>query len=243
VLVWLHGGGFTAGAGSDYDPTRMAVQGGVIVVTVDFRLGVYGFFGHPGLPGSGTFGLLDQQAALRWVWANIGAFGGDPGGDPRLAIRRLGRHLRPSDLPAGGRLVPAGDPAKRIVRDGLAQGRLAIGTPAGSFFKPLSQIEQARAVAADWLGCGHGPAAEELACLRTLPAAALNAQYSHFGVAATGTTPVPLDPDTALRTGRFHRVPIITGHTRDEQRLIAGIQAAISQPITAAQCPNRSVAH
>jgi para-nitrobenzyl esterase len=77
-MVWLHGGGFTEGAGSDYDPSRMAAQGGVIVVSVDFRLGIYGFFGHPGLAGSGTFGLQDQQSALRWVRDNVGAFGGDP---------------------------------------------------------------------------------------------------------------------------------------------------------------------
>src|SRR5204863_10009014 len=64
--------------GSDYGAARMAAEGQVAVVTVNYRLGIFGFFGYPGLPGSGTFGLQDQQAALRWTRENIPAFGGDP---------------------------------------------------------------------------------------------------------------------------------------------------------------------
>ncbi len=67
VIVWLHGGGFTTGAGSSYDAHRLATRGDVVVVTVNYRLGALGFLAHSGLPGSGTFGLADQQAALRWV--------------------------------------------------------------------------------------------------------------------------------------------------------------------------------
>ncbi|NKY53256.1 carboxylesterase family protein [Nocardia vermiculata] len=77
VLVWLPGGGFITGAGSIYDPTRLAQSGDVVVVTVNYRLGVYGFFSHPAL-GDSNFGLQDQVAALRWVRANIAHFGGDP---------------------------------------------------------------------------------------------------------------------------------------------------------------------
>ncbi|MFE4630950.1 carboxylesterase family protein, partial [Streptomyces mirabilis] len=61
VIVWLHGGGFTTGAGSSYDAHRMATRGDVVVVTVNYRLGALGFLAHSGLPGSGTFGLADQQ--------------------------------------------------------------------------------------------------------------------------------------------------------------------------------------
>lgn len=61
-----------------YGARRLAVQGGTVVVTVNYRLGVFGYFGPPGLPGSGTFGPRDQQAALRWVRRNAAAFGGDP---------------------------------------------------------------------------------------------------------------------------------------------------------------------
>ena len=78
MIVWLHGGGFTSGAGSSYDAHRMAIGGDVVVVTVNYRLGALGFLARARLPGSGTFGLADQQAALRYVRDDIGAFGGDP---------------------------------------------------------------------------------------------------------------------------------------------------------------------
>ena len=82
VLVWIHGGRFTLGAGRDYDGTKLAATG-IVVVTINCRLGVLGFLAHPALasrPGgpSGNYGLMDQQAALRWVQRNIRRFGGNP---------------------------------------------------------------------------------------------------------------------------------------------------------------------
>ena len=81
VMVWLHGGGYTGGSGSAplYDGSALARQG-VVVVTLNYRLGKFGFFAHPQLAsGEGAnFGLLDQRAALKWVKDNIAAFGGDP---------------------------------------------------------------------------------------------------------------------------------------------------------------------
>ncbi len=86
VMVWIHGGGFQLGASlqSVYDGEPLASQG-VVLVTINYRLGVYGFLAHPGLSResphgvSGNYGLLDMVAALEWVKRNIGAFGGDPG--------------------------------------------------------------------------------------------------------------------------------------------------------------------
>jgi para-nitrobenzyl esterase len=85
VLVYFYGGGFTAGDGSEprYDGASMARQG-MVAVTVNYRLNVFGFLAHPELTAesphhaSGNYGLMDQAAALRWVQANIAAFGGDP---------------------------------------------------------------------------------------------------------------------------------------------------------------------
>lgn len=84
VMVWLHGGGYTIGAGSlpPYDGVALAKRN-VVVVTVNYRLGHLGFFAHPALEGEegealNNFALLDQIAALRWVQENIAAFGGDP---------------------------------------------------------------------------------------------------------------------------------------------------------------------
>jgi para-nitrobenzyl esterase len=85
VMVWIHGGSFMTGAGSQptYDGTRLAMRN-VVVVTINYRMGVFGYMAHPELSAesphhtSGNYALLDQMAALRWVRENIAAFGGDP---------------------------------------------------------------------------------------------------------------------------------------------------------------------
>ena len=79
VMVWIHGGAFTIGSGSDglYDGAMLAARGDVVVVTINYRLGALGFLHVPSL-GESNFGMRDQVAALRWVRDNIAAFGGDP---------------------------------------------------------------------------------------------------------------------------------------------------------------------
>ena len=96
VMVWLHGGSNTVGSGtqSTYHGVSLT-QHGVLLVTLNYRLGVMGFFSHPALTAesphhsSGNYGLLDQLAALDWVKQNIAQFGGDP--DERHALRRVSR--------------------------------------------------------------------------------------------------------------------------------------------------------
>lgn len=86
VFVWIHGGALAAGASDEamYDGARMAASQGMLVVSINYRLGILGYMAHPELSSesrrnvSGNYGLLDQIAALRWIQANIGAFGGDP---------------------------------------------------------------------------------------------------------------------------------------------------------------------
>src|SRR5262249_19031873 len=77
----IHPGAFVSGSGALHDPTEMATRDGVVVVTINYRLGVFGFMAHPALDtsplGSGNFGVEDQQAALQWVRHNARAFGGD----------------------------------------------------------------------------------------------------------------------------------------------------------------------
>ncbi|RXZ35373.1 hypothetical protein EO081_07070 [Sphingomonas desiccabilis] len=85
VMVFLHGGAFSIGAADNYDPSLLATEQEVVVVAPNYRMGAFGFLAHPELAaeqpdgGSGNFGLLDQQAALRWVRDNVAAFGGNPG--------------------------------------------------------------------------------------------------------------------------------------------------------------------
>src|SRR3546814_2021116 len=87
VMVWIHGGAHVIGSGTfpAFDGTAFARQG-VILVTINYRLGALGYFAHPALSAAkprrdalANYGLMDQMAALRWVQKNIAAFGGDPG--------------------------------------------------------------------------------------------------------------------------------------------------------------------
>ena len=86
VMFWIHGGGNTLGSGDQLDPSRLAADNGVVVVTINYRLGVFGWFSHPVLrasarsaeEASGNFGTLDMIRALEWTRDNIASFGGDP---------------------------------------------------------------------------------------------------------------------------------------------------------------------
>lgn len=85
VMVWIHGGAYTAGSASAYDGRVLAQKNNIVVVTLNYRLGALGWLSLPALGAedgggqSGNYGLMDQQAALKWVQSNITAFGGDPG--------------------------------------------------------------------------------------------------------------------------------------------------------------------
>ncbi|KOV88331.1 carboxylesterase/lipase family protein [Nocardia sp. NRRL S-836] len=243
VLVWLHGGGFASGAGSDYGTDRL-VRNGNVVVTVNYRLGAFGYFGYPGLAGSGAFGLADQQAALGWVRRNIRRFGGDP------------RNVTLFGASAGGLSACAQLTTPRTKglfhRAIIQSGPCQLGLPAGEnrvqhTWVPREQVEEAGRTAP------HGCA--DIACLRGLPTAEVKKLTPLFSSPAYGTEALPRNPVTALRQGDFHRVPVLTGTTRDEltvfvamyyppldavayeQALTAGFGAAKAQRILAAYPP------
>jgi hypothetical protein len=114
VMVWLHGGAYQSGTGNTYDGAAL-VKKGVVVVTLNYRLGAMGYLAHPAFASedahgsAGNYGLLDQIAALDWVRRNISRFGGDPRGSPcsasRPAVIRLGRssHRRSHEASSTGR--------------------------------------------------------------------------------------------------------------------------------------------
>jgi para-nitrobenzyl esterase len=122
-VLWIHGDG-AIGAGSFFDARRLATIGDVIVVTINYRLGVFGVFGYPGLDGSGTFGLQDQRAALQWVQRNAAAFGGDPE-NVTLFGESYGGLATSAHLtsPESQGSVPPSHHSKRLRLDGLAGGR------------------------------------------------------------------------------------------------------------------------
>jgi len=234
VLVWLHGGGFVAGSGSEYDARRLAVTGDVVVVTINYRLGVFGIFGHPGLAGSGTFGMEDQQAALRWVKRNAAAFGGDPRrvtlvGQSAGAMAACAHLTSPRAAGLFDRLIVQSGPcALNWPVNGLWPG-----APAGSPFTAVADVEAIGAEVARNNSC-EDPATA-LACLRQVPAETL--LNDEFAAAlpgpAFGGRVLPLDPPVALAQGRFHKVPVLIGNNIDEGRLFAGL--LWEHPITSEQ--------
>src|SRR5262245_41987590 len=149
VMVWIYGGGFTGGSGSEqrYDGDRLSAKGPV-VVTFNYRLGVFGFFTHPeltkesGRNASGNYGMMDALAALNWVKRNISAFGGDPDN-----VTVFGESAGANMI---GSLV-ASPRAKGLFKRAIAQSGGYMGLTM-SRMTPLSQHEQAGAKAAADMG-------------------------------------------------------------------------------------------
>ncbi|MET7354400.1 carboxylesterase/lipase family protein [Streptomyces mirabilis] len=224
VVVWLHGGGFTTGAGSSYDAHRMATRGGVVVVTVNYRLGALGFLAHSGLPGSGTFGLADQQAALRWVRAEIGAFGGDPQ-NVTLAGESAGGYSVCAQLasPAAAGLFD-----RAIIESGPCASRP--DRPFAPSSIPLSAARDAGANLAAKAGCDR--ARDVMACLRRVDVSRLLATQETDQQPAYSTPLLPREPAAAIAAGRFHHVPVLIGNNHDEGNgWAAGIVQA-GHPVT-----------
>lgn len=242
VMVWLHGGGNTLGSGSEFDPTRMATSGDVVVVTLNYRLGALGFFGYDGLPGSGSFGLLDQQAALRWVRRNAVFFGGDPSnvtlfGESAGGIDSCAHLTSPTARGLFDKVIlQSGSCATRIPTSPV-DGRVRIGHD--DFWTPVREVRRRGREVADELGCsadGSSAAPDErrrdtLACLRALPVEKLLPYEFAFGL-ATATATLPENPHTAVASGEFHRVPVLSGYTRDESRYTTMLVEYATGPIT-----------
>ena len=216
VLVWIHGGGFFAGFGGEerHNGARLA-QKGAVVVTLNYRLGPFGFFAHPALASesprgaSGNYGLLDQIAALRWVNRNIARFGGDPS---RVTI--FGES-------AGGMSVGA------LIASPLAKGLferaiLESGTGVGSMVHRDS-AQKLGVAFAESLGI-HGSSSGAAKALRAVNADTILATAARGG--PTGGGPrfwpivdgwvLPHPVDSALLRGSANLVPVIAGTNRDE---------------------------
>ncbi len=210
VMVWIYGGGFVAGAASEprQDGEQLAKKG-VVVVSLNYRLGVFGFFSHPELDresghgSSGNYGLLDQVAALHWVRKNIAAFGGDPN-----QVTIFGES-------AGSFSVSA------LMASPLSQGlfRSAIGE-SGAFFghtlalKPRAEVEQADGKFAESLG------AHSLAGLRAKPAAellgaSLKQELLRFSPTADGYF-LTESAAAIYAAGKQSHVPLLAGWNSDE---------------------------
>jgi para-nitrobenzyl esterase len=211
VMVWIYGGGFSAGATSE--PRQEGgnlSQKGVVVVSMNYRLGIFGFFSHPqlaresGHDASGNYGLMDQLAALKWVHDNIAAFGGDPGN-----VTIFGES-------AGSLSVSA------LMASPLAKGlfRRAIGE-SGAFFsttlplKPHTEVEKADAeFAKSALGT------DSLEALRAKPAPEVLQAGSKEGAPRFGPDIdgyfLPETVEAIFAAGKQTHVPLLAGWNRDE---------------------------
>jgi para-nitrobenzyl esterase len=205
VMVWIFGGSFVAGSASDYDPTSLVRQGAV-VVTVNYRLGMLGFFSDPSLGidnASGNYGLLDQTFALQWVRKNIAAFGGDP--------RRVTIFGESSGARAVAVLL-ASPPARELFSGAIMQSMYYDGTKDTN----ADTVALGRRFA---MAAGCKP--EDVECLRDLSVEQiLDAQRRISvgrGLAVTvGGPDYPEPLELALRKGDYNHVPLIVGWDHDE---------------------------
>lgn len=231
VMFWIHGGGFTRGTAntSAYDGEVLAHKG-VVVVTINYRLGIFGFFAHPGLSAesghhaSGNYALLDQIAALAWVKKNIAAFGGDPG-----KVTIFGES-------AGSWAVNA------LMASPLAKGlfQRAIGESGGSFgpMKSLDEAEKEGAKLARLLTPDAIPQKSDSSQKSASAAASIYPEVlkelramSPVNLIKAGETEtvrpivdgyvLPEDIATVFSQGKQNDVPLIVGYNADEGTTLA----------------------
>lgn len=230
VLVWFHGGGLIVGESNYYDGTLLAAQGSAVVVTVNYRLGILGFFAHAELDKEGhpfaNYGLMDQQFALRWVKQNIDKFGGDPG-NVTIAGQSSGGTSVMSQLVSPG---AAGLFQYAISQSGAA---IILKHPAFGAPLPLKFAEELGAHFAEATGCPDQTAQ----CLRKLPVTKILANQRPYATvqAVIDGTVLPTTYIEAFRSGRVNHVTLINGNAHDEQRWAVGIQEiAAGKPLTPA---------
>lgn len=222
VMVFFHGGGFTGGSGDVYNADKLASESGVIVVTVNYRLGALGFFAHPALDAEdhavGNYGLLDQLQSLRWVRDNIAAFGGDPNnvtifGESAGAIGIYAHLVSP---------MAAGLFQKAIIESGATAD------------ETLQTAEDQGKTLAEKVGCPAEANSEAADCLRKAPVGKLvSAEATPIAVIIDGkllTRPIA----DSLKAGEYNRVPVVNGTNHDEGNLIAAFMFDLSgEPLAA----------
>jgi para-nitrobenzyl esterase len=232
VIVWIHGGSLISGAGQFYDPTPL-VKKGVIVVTINYRIGYLGFFAQSALDAephpAGNYGLMDQQSALKWVQRNIMGFGGDPN-----RVTMFGES-------AGGQSVYANLASPTAAH--LFQGAISDSGSYAEFQNyfnfivslPIGETNGTALVPpGDSVAGSVGCSSQSSQCLRDVSASA-------FVLAAPGViypfvdgTLLTQTPTQAFVNGQFNRVPVISGTNHDEYRyFVALAELESGNPLTA----------
>jgi carboxylesterase type B len=198
--------GLTSGASGQYDGSLIASTDHLVVISINYRLGPFGYLTVPGLSpsglaASGNYGLLDQEAALHWVRGNIAAFGGDPGkvtidGESAGAVSVCALLTSP--------------PARGLFRGAIMQSGTCVSVP-------RSYAQAAGLAFAHKAGCRT--AATAAACLRRLPERTLLSASTGFqALLVSGGPDMPVPVSQAIAAGDYTRVPVLIGDNRDEGR-------------------------
>ncbi|MFV0624246.1 carboxylesterase/lipase family protein [Sphingomonas sp. ac-8] len=240
VLVWIHGGGNRGGAGGGTVESHIT-DAGIVLVSIQYRLGALGFLSHPALTAeqggaSGNYGLMDQQAALRWVQANIARFGGDPAqvtiAGESAGAQDVGLHM----LAPGSRTL-------------FARAIAESGTP--GFGVPPRTLAENERVGAAIARKAALPAKASAAQLRALPVAAiLQAQETVEAPGVEDNSFIWLHavvdgrvlretPAETLAAGRFARAPFLIGVNAQE---FTGYSGRDSEPVIAREFPRNTAA-
>jgi para-nitrobenzyl esterase len=228
VMIWIHGGAFITGEGWDYDGTSMVLEDNVIIVTINYRLGLLGFMADAALAAAdphgrtGNYGLLDQQAAIGWVKQNIGNFGGNP------------KNITIFGESAGGQSVQdnlSSATAPKFQKAIIESGAYAPALPT------LAAAEADAATRMASLGC-TGSTAAGAACLRALSVTQLLSvvnpltDLGKISPVVDGYA-LPAQPVQAFNDGQFQRVPVLSGSNHDEWRLFVILGEVLgAQPYT-----------
>lgn len=226
VMVWFHGGGNEGGtASSPLYKDGTLVGHGVLLVTVNYRLGIFGFFAHPELTqesahhASGNYGLMDQMLALRWVRDNVARFGGDPNN-----VTVFGQSAGAVDI---GLLMTS--PAKELFQKAIEESGTSFSLP----LPPLAFAEKAGEKFA--LGANVPAGNDPLRYLRQLSAtdllAALTSVSPHprFGPIIDGWA-VPRAPGGVFATGQEAAIPLLFGTTaREFGAAVIGMPASVDR--------------
>ena len=220
VMVWIYGGGFTGGSGSEqrYDGDRLSAKGPV-VVTFNYRLGVFGFFAHPELTresghnASGNYGMMDALAALNWVKRNIRAFGGDPDN-----VTVFGESAGANMI---GSLV-ASPRAKGLFKRAIAQSGGYMGLTM-SRMTPLAEHEQAGAKAVADMGVAS------IADLRAKSTEEVGAGLRAPTRLVIDGHLIPEDPALTFARGKQNEVELLTGSNADEGTFFPGGPASTAE--------------
>jgi para-nitrobenzyl esterase len=217
VMVYFFGGAFTEGAGSVplYDGDQLARKGAV-VVTMNYRLGPYGFFAHPALTedsphgASGNYGLADMVASLRWVRDNIAAFGGDPGN-----VTVFGQSAGAMAIAS---LVTSPE-TKGLFQRAISQSGAWMGLGMSPAMRTRAQAEEAGVQAATEAGV---VTSEQLRAMSTDD---VTAKFRSAGMIVDGWI-IPEDPSKVFAEGRQNPVDVLVGSNKEESFFRANVTSA-----------------